>query len=72
MPFLNKAEFPVLTANLDLSNQPELRAAKNLQNSTVLDVNGVKVGVIGYLTPETQNLTKAKDILFIDEVEAIK
>ncbi|XP_073812053.1 protein 5NUC-like [Musca autumnalis] len=71
IPFLNKAEFPVLTANLDLSNQPELRTAKNLQNSTVLDVNGVKVGVIGYLTPETQNLTKAKDIIFTDEVEAI-
>lgn len=72
VPFLNNAQFPILTANLDLSNQPKLQAAKNLHNSTILDVNGVKIGVIGYLTPETQNLTKAKNILFIDEVEAIK
>uniref|UniRef100_A0A1L8EEN9 5'-nucleotidase n=2 Tax=Haematobia irritans TaxID=7368 RepID=A0A1L8EEN9_HAEIR len=71
IPFLEKAEFPVLAANLDLSNQPELRAAKSLHNSTVLDVNGVKIGVIGYITPETQNLTKAKDVRFNDEVESI-
>ncbi|XP_061392982.1 protein 5NUC-like [Musca vetustissima] len=71
VPFLEKVDFPIVAANLDLSATPELRKTKHLQNSTVLDVNGVKVGVIGYITPDTFELTMTKENIFTDEIEAI-
>ncbi|XP_020284109.1 protein 5NUC-like [Pseudomyrmex gracilis] len=71
IPFIQNATFPIVTANLDLSEQPDL-AATNLKNSTVLEVNGRKIGVIGYLTPETKILSTTEKVIFKDEVEAIR
>lgn len=71
VPFLNKAHFPVLAANLDLSNTPEMAHTTSLKKSTVFDVNGVKVGVIGYLTPETKSLAIPNTVEYLDEIEAI-
>lgn len=61
-----------MAANLDLSSTPKLRHSKHLQNSTVLDINGTKVGVVGYITPDTLDLTMTKEDIFTDEIEAIK
>ncbi len=72
MPFLNEAHFPVLAANLDLSNTPEMTNTAALKNSTVFHVNGVKVGVIGYLTPETKTLASQNTVEFMDEIVAMK
>lgn len=72
MPFLNEAHFPVLAANLDLSKTPEMANATSLKKSTVFDVNGVKVGVIGYLTPETKLLATPNTVEYLDEIVAIK
>lgn len=72
MPFLNEAHFPVLVANLDASNEPELQTAKALKKSTTFNVNGVNVGVIGYLTPETKTLAEDNSVHLLDEIEAIK
>lgn len=44
----------------------------SLRKSTVFDVNGVKVGVIGYLTPETKFLALPNNVEYINEVDAIK
>ncbi|CAD7012933.1 unnamed protein product [Ceratitis capitata] len=71
MPFLENVNFPVLTCNLDLSKVPEMSAAKHLMNSTVLTVNGTKVGVIGYLTPDTKFLITPNTLEFKDEIECI-
>ncbi|CAK9801437.1 Protein 5NUC [Anthophora plagiata] len=71
VPFIENATFPIVTSNLDLSKEPKLAATK-LQNSTVLTVNGVKIGVIGYLTPETKILSKSENVIFLDEVESIR
>nr|XP_014091997.2 protein 5NUC isoform X2 [Bactrocera oleae] len=71
LPFLEKVNFPVLTCNLDLSKTPELSVAKNLMNSTVLEVNGTKVGLIGYLTPDTKFLITPNTLEFKDEIECI-
>lgn len=72
VPFLNKVNFPVLATNVDARKEPELANAKNLYNSTILDVRGVKVGVIGYLTPETKYLTVPNEVEFLDEITTIK
>ncbi|KOC68565.1 Protein 5NUC [Habropoda laboriosa] len=71
IPFIENAAFPVLTSNMDLSRQPNLAATK-LQKSTVLTVNGVKIGVIGYLTSETKILSQSENVIFLDEVESIR
>uniref|UniRef100_A0A1B0FBT2 5'-nucleotidase n=1 Tax=Glossina morsitans morsitans TaxID=37546 RepID=A0A1B0FBT2_GLOMM len=71
LPFLNKAEFPVLAANLDLRKVPELAATKSLHNSTVLSVKGVSIGVVGYLTPDTKFLTQPNEVEYFPEIESI-
>ena len=69
--FLNEINFPVLAANLILDKEPELRN-KHLKPSHVFTVNDTKVGVIGYLTPETKELASPNNVEFVDEIVAIK
>ncbi|EDW29319.1 GL18478 [Drosophila persimilis] len=71
IPFLNEVNFPVVACNLDLKNVPELAATKNLVHSTILETQGTKIGVIGYLTPDTKRLTVMMDVEFYEEVVSI-
>ncbi|XP_068143744.1 protein 5NUC-like isoform X1 [Drosophila tropicalis] len=71
IPFLNDVEFPVLACNLDMRNVPQLAAAKHLANSTVLETNGTRIGVIGYLTPDTKKLTLNCEADFFEEIVSI-
>ncbi|XP_030380125.1 protein 5NUC-like [Scaptodrosophila lebanonensis] len=71
IPFLNNVEFPVLACNLNLTKVPELAATKHLVSSTLLETNGVKIGVVGYLTPDTKFLTYKNDVEYLDEIVAI-
>ena len=72
LPFLNAVNFPVLACNLNISDQHPLMLTKALKKSTVFDVNGNKVGVIGYVLPETKQVTPPSDVEFFPEVKAIK
>uniref|UniRef100_A0A182N6C7 Apyrase n=1 Tax=Anopheles dirus TaxID=7168 RepID=A0A182N6C7_9DIPT len=71
VPFLNEVDFPVLVTNLDLSKTPELQTTKSLQRSATFTKAGTRIGVIGYLTPETKQLTPVNTVEFLDEIEAI-
>ncbi|XP_031832592.2 protein 5NUC [Nomia melanderi] len=71
VPFIQNASFPIVTSNLDLSKEPKL-AATNLLNSVVLMVSGTKIGVIGYLTPDTKMISRTEEVIFLDEVESIR
>ena len=71
LPFINAAKYPIVTANLDLTGEPELSSSK-LQNSTIIMLSGTKIGVIGYLTPETKVISSSGNVKFLDEVESIK
>ncbi|OAD55321.1 Protein 5NUC [Eufriesea mexicana] len=71
IPFIQNSTYPIVTCNLDLSKQENLAATK-LLNSTVLNVNDVKIGVIGYLTSETKIISTAENVIFLDEVESIR
>ena len=54
-PFIKKAKFPVLTANVDFTQQPGWPTAPKFHlKSTILKVANVSIGVIGYITPETE------------------
>jgi 5'-nucleotidase len=37
-----------------------------------MTVNGTRIGIVGYLTPETKQLTPVNQVEFTDEVAAIK
>lgn len=71
VPFLKNVNFPVLAANLDLSKEPTLLFMKSLMKSIILEVSGVKVGVIGYVTPQTKFLTLRNKVEFKDEILSI-
>ncbi|SPP75342.1 protein 5NUC [Drosophila guanche] len=71
IPFLNEVNFPVVTCNLDLRNVPELAATKHLVPSTILETQGARIGVIGYLTPDTKQLTLQSEVEFYEEVVSI-
>lgn len=51
--FIRNITIPVVASNLDLTDEPVLASEPNLMKSKVLTVNGRKIGIIGYLTPET-------------------
>lgn len=72
LPFLNDVDFPVLVSNLNISSDHPVWKTKSLKKSVVFDIKGFKVGVIGYLTPETKDVTIGNDLEFIPEVVAIK
>ncbi|XP_059472052.1 protein 5NUC-like [Neocloeon triangulifer] len=69
-PLLENITIPVLAANVDVSREPSL---EKLRPSVILNVGGRKVGVIGYLTPETVDLVPSVGgVVFEDEVPAIR
>jgi len=51
VPFLENSKSPVVCANMDVSNVPAMQGL--VQPSIVVERDGVKIGLIGYLTPET-------------------
>lgn len=70
-PFIENLTCPVLAANLILDKEPNLLNERNLMKSTIFDINGIRIGVIGYLTPDTKVLAIKNNVEYIDEVVAI-
>ena len=66
---LDGVEFPVLSANIDVSQEPAL--ADRIGKSTVLDVAGEKIGIVSVLaedTPETSS--PGPNVIFSPIVDA--
>lgn len=53
--FINGANFPVLSANTDTSNEPILNGL--VLPYTVITVTGEPIGIIGITTPDTSNIS---------------
>ncbi|XP_031619289.1 protein 5NUC-like [Contarinia nasturtii] len=70
-PFLKEVKFPVLAANINNKDDHPLWQTGSLKKCIVFNVEGHKVGVIGYLTPETKSLAMKNDVEFISEIDAI-
>lgn len=71
--FIEKLNVPVVVSNLNLTEAPEIEALPNLKKSIVISVsNGLKVGVIGYVLPETMEQAATEKIIIMPEIEAIK
>ena len=62
-PFLKKVTFPIVCANCDLSDLPELK--NFISPSITVELNGHKIGIIGFILPEvtvSRKQTKKKSI----------
>jgi 2',3'-cyclic-nucleotide 2'-phosphodiesterase (5'-nucleotidase family) len=64
-----EAKFPFLAANLrDAHGQP----LPGHQDRTMLDVNGVKIGIVGIGLQATGNVSSAGDLQFLPEIETLR
>ncbi|XP_047991994.1 protein 5NUC-like isoform X4 [Leguminivora glycinivorella] len=72
VPFIKNISSPVVAANLILDDVPELQEVNNLYESIVLEKKGVKIGIIGYLTPETSFLAPKNKVQIQEEIQAIQ
>ncbi len=69
--FINGAEFPVISANVDASAEPELSGV--IEPYIVKEFGEAKVGIFGLTTPETAYISNAgANVKFNDEVETAK
>lgn len=69
--FLRGINFPAVSANMDVSAEPEL--AGLIQPYAVLDVNGEKVGVVGVTTVETGILSSpGPNVVFNDAAASVQ
>lgn len=65
-PFLKNLDTNILASNVIIKS-----AEGNIRKSIVFDIQGVKVGVVGYLTPENSMLDSLGHVEYIDEVLAV-
>lgn len=69
--FIRKINVPIVASNLNLTYEPSLANEPNLMKSKVLVVNGRKIGIIGYLTPETEVLSQTGNIKILPEIPSV-
>jgi 5'-nucleotidase / UDP-sugar diphosphatase len=68
--FLSGLNFPAVSANVDFSAFPALDEL--VEGTTILEVGGQQIGVIGLTTPETDNISNASpDITFDSDLVAV-
>ena len=69
--FVSQLDFPAVSANItDWGSYTELDELINA--FAVLDVNGQQIGIIGLVTPETPELTRASDeLVFSDDLVGV-
>lgn len=65
----NISSIPIVVANINTEGEPSLT---NIRPSTVLAVGGHTVGVIGYLTPDTEFLNQVGRVRITDEVQSVR
>ncbi|MCM2290866.1 5'-nucleotidase/apyrase family protein [Allorhizobium sp. BGMRC 0089] len=69
-PFLDKANFPVVTANITLKPASALNG--HIKPSTILTVGGQKIGIVGAITPDTAELASpGPNVAFTDDIAAM-
>ncbi|KAL1138354.1 hypothetical protein AAG570_008418 [Ranatra chinensis] len=62
---------PCTVCNIDFEKEPGLQGV-NLHKWISLNVSGVHIGVVGYLTPDTMFLSQTEDVFLSDEVDSIR
>ncbi|KAK3603341.1 hypothetical protein CHS0354_025947 [Potamilus streckersoni] len=69
--FLKNITIPVVSANIDVSGEPHLQGLFN--KSIILNVNGTRIGIVGYITEETGSISKAgPTVKFADQISIVR
>ena len=69
--YIKNASFPVVSANIDTSNEPLLKDL--IKPSTILEIGGQKIGIVGVTTPETPITSSPGDkVKFLDPVVSVQ
>ncbi|MEM9320210.1 MAG: 5'-nucleotidase C-terminal domain-containing protein [Pseudomonadota bacterium] len=69
--FVGQVSFPVVSGNLDLSQSNILNGV--VENHTIVDVNGVSVGIVSALATDTvETSSPGPNVIFQDEIEALQ
>ena len=67
---IERAEFPIISANIDASQSNLLK--DKLLRSTVIEIGGDKIGIVGGTTMDTPEISSPGDaLIFQDDVDAI-
>ena len=69
-PFLRNQSCPVVVTNMNVSLVPAL--AGLTVPSIKINVGDKVVGIVGYITPETKDISNPEEVIFTDEIEALK
>ncbi|XP_076763675.1 apyrase [Xylocopa sonorina] len=67
--FLKMVKAPVVVTNIDASEEPTMQGL--YENSTVIERNGTKIGVIGVILSTTNTISRTGRLKFLDEVETV-
>lgn len=69
--FLNNLTFPVVSANIDVSQEPRLQGL--FTKSIVKNVGGEDIGIVGYTTKMAAVISKpGPTVTFMDEIDSIQ
>ncbi|MFV9506001.1 MAG: 5'-nucleotidase C-terminal domain-containing protein [Oscillochloridaceae bacterium umkhey_bin13] len=69
--FINGANFPVLSANIDASNEPLLDGL--IAPTTIITESGRAIGIIGLTTPDTSNISSpGPNVVFNPLLESLQ
>ncbi|MBU3031307.1 bifunctional metallophosphatase/5'-nucleotidase [Paracoccus marinaquae] len=69
--FMEAVEFPVISANIDASQDASLKG--KLTGNTIIEIGGDKIGIIGGTTLDTPEIASPGDeVIFMDDIESIK
>ncbi|PIK37567.1 hypothetical protein BSL78_25594 [Apostichopus japonicus] len=70
IPFLDNVTFPVLSSNIDTTYEPSITG--KFEKSTIITVDGERIGVVGYTWHGTPSVSKTGNLRFTDEVQAVQ
>ncbi|XP_044249208.1 protein 5NUC [Drosophila takahashii] len=69
--FLDIINFPVVSCNINLKGEPKLAENSKLVTSTVITKGKNKIGIVGYIRPDTKERTQPNNVIYKQEVPAI-
>ncbi|XP_049854133.1 apyrase-like [Schistocerca gregaria] len=69
VPFLDNINFPMVVANLDISQEPRLTGKFN--KSVVIERGGRRIGIVGYMLRSTPDIASTEKLIFLDEAESL-
>lgn len=65
---MNNVSFPILSANINATKQPDLNS--KFSKSTTFTLNGQRIGVVGYITTDTAEISSPGPNLVFDNIVA--